>query len=142
MEANSLPLRSTGAARNADVDHYGTAASSTAWCDLPKLRCAEVAQYGSIATSEHGRHPSAFLAERTVPDGVNTAMNAVETSAVEAACRGSARPAEWSWAVEITPCCLPAISAISASRRPRASSFRTAKQSRPDAGFSPLHCPI
>jgi|SRR5215211_4900411 len=89
MEANSLPLRSTGAARNADVDHYGTAASSTAWCDLPKLRCAEVAQYGSIATSEHGRHPSAFLAERTVPDGVNTAMNAVETSAVEAACRGS-----------------------------------------------------
>ena len=49
-------------------------------------------------------------------------------------------PTVWSWAAETTPCWLAAMSASSASRRVGATSFRTAKESRPHARSLPLQC--
>jgi hypothetical protein len=41
-------------------------------------------EHGTVATGEHRRHPPALIAERSVADGVNTAMKAVQPAAVEA----------------------------------------------------------
>jgi hypothetical protein len=46
--------------------------------ELPERRRARMAENRVRAAREHGRHPSALLAEATVPHGVNTAMKAVE----------------------------------------------------------------
>jgi hypothetical protein len=46
--------------------------------ELPERRGAGVTEDGIGAAGEHRRHPWAFLAEAPMPDGVHTAMKAVE----------------------------------------------------------------
>ena len=48
--------------------------------DPPELSCAQVAEDGPVAASEHRRHPPASLAELAMPNGIHGAMNAVKAS--------------------------------------------------------------
>jgi hypothetical protein len=52
--------------------------------ELPERRRAGVTENRIRAAGEHGRHPSAFLAEAAMADGVNTAMNAVQPLGLDA----------------------------------------------------------
>jgi hypothetical protein len=53
--------------------------------ELPERGRAGMAENCVLAAREHGRHPSAFLAEPKVADGVNTAMKAVQALGAYAA---------------------------------------------------------
>jgi hypothetical protein len=46
--------------------------------ELPERGGADVAEHGARAAGENRRHPPPLLAEPTMPDGVHTAMNAVQ----------------------------------------------------------------
>jgi hypothetical protein len=48
--------------------------------NVPQLGGAQVAEDGALAAGKYRRHPSPFLAEHRVADGVNTAMNTVKTT--------------------------------------------------------------
>jgi hypothetical protein len=53
--------------------------------ELPERGGAGVAKNRVWAAGEHRRHPSALLAEPEVPDGVNTAMKAMQPLGLDAA---------------------------------------------------------
>src|SRR5215210_3276537 len=47
--------------------------------NAPKLSGTDVAEDGAVAAGQYRRHPSTSLAEPRVPDGINTAVNAVQS---------------------------------------------------------------
>jgi hypothetical protein len=81
------------------MDSHFSARSSLAWNgdvhksplgkELPERGGTGVAEYGIGAAGEYSCHPPALLAEPQVPDGVNTAMYAVQAPCVHAAPPGS-----------------------------------------------------
>jgi len=69
---------------NRDVNRAGfgasAGASSIAVDEAPQLGRAAMAEDGAVPTGKHGRHPPPLVAEPVMSDGINTAMNGVETA--------------------------------------------------------------
>lgn len=55
----------------------------------PELGRAAVAEDSAIAASKYGGHPSSFVAESSVPDGVHPAMNSVQATGAYAIADGA-----------------------------------------------------
>jgi hypothetical protein len=80
VEHDPSTARPAGCGRDRDVDWASLGAS-----DGPQRRGAPVAENCSFAAGEHSRHPPALSREAPVPDGINTAMNAVQPSGLSPA---------------------------------------------------------